>query len=724
MRNLILLKNEMKILLKQKTAIASLFLMNAFMVFGINSINNSNQMMMHGIKRTSTTIAFGSAQYGITIGVLLYSVLTILFLSKDIRKNSIEIVSSSISYFKLSMLRILSVILISSITVLSGLVIILGIQSVILNITIEFYIYAYTYIVILFIPMVLSILISGGLYMITDSIDMSLLSMGVLYAIGIFSSNYLLLWVKPAIPVFSDFAGIKPAGKLIEYNRFLWIAIGISILLLGLLCRRRYSLSILKSLKINMKSIIISLLLIVSVFSICFIWIKEPYMNEYNHIMSLADDEEIISKVKLEEINPKIVFDTDKGKMKANVNYKFNNNSKADYIKFSINEGLNIKNIKVNNRTENYKRKNGTNIIYISIPKSKNILIDISYEGSIKYDGAMGYAGYICKDSIYLLENSNWIFRPLTETKKIITSTGYFKAPDNLSIVTPGRLMEVTKEKGYKKWEYTLEASSMDLAVFAGKYVKKELSTGNTSIEFYYSPKHEEYIEKRNIEDYLMNIFDFYDKSFGSYPSDKYPLKIIETSIYKPGGHSSINLVTFAEYMLNREMEEGTTGEINISTERDFEFLHDINLIAHEISHQWWGTVVDPLRDTPWSSEGLANYSAYKYMENRFGKKESSFFIFSWRDNINELNNNYYIRNPKEKKKLNKFYAKLIELQYEKMQEYHKMPIMLLSAEERIGEKKFLSNLSKVYNKHMFDKLTYESFLEEMDLTKEAMSFE
>lgn len=722
MNNLVLLKNEIKTLLKQKNVIASIFLMNVFMVFGINSINNSNEMMMHEIKRTSTTISFGSAQYGITLGALLFCILTVLTLSKDQRKNTIDIIHSSINYFKLNVIRMISIISISLITVLSGLIIVLGIQNFIFNIPIEFSIYAYTYTIILLIPLALSIVISSGLYMITDSIDISLLSMGILYSIGVFSSNYLLLWVKPAIPVFSDFAGIKPAGKLIEYNRLLWICIAIFILLLGLLCRRRYTLNLFRSLKINMKSNIIPLLLFISILGISFIWVKEPYMNKYNSI--IADNEEIISKVMLEEINPQVVFYADKGKMEANVNYKFNNNSKADYIKFSINEGLDIKDVKVNGKTENYKRKNSTNIIYINIPKEKNISIDISYSGNIKYDGAMGYAGYICNDSIYLLENSNWIFRPLTETKKMITSTGYFKAPDNLSLVTPGKLTEVTKEKGYKKWNYTLEAPSMDLAVFAGKYVKKELSLGNTPIEFYYSPRHEEYIKNRNIEDYLIDIFAFYEKNFGAYPSDKYPLKIVETSIYKPGGHSSINIVTFAEYILNRELGKKANDDIDIFRKSDFTFLHDINLIAHEISHQWWGTSVEPVGDMPWSSEGLANYSSCKYMENKFGEKESSYFLFSWNSNVNKLNNNYYIKNPREKKKLSKFYAKQLELEYKKMQAYHKMPIMLLAAEERIGEDKFLSNLSKIYYSHRFGKLTYENFLNEMDLTEEAMNFE
>ena len=56
-----------------------------------------------------------------------------------------------------------------------------------------------------------------------------------------------------------------------------------------------------------------------------------------------------------------------------------------------------------------------------------------------------------------------------------------------------------------------------------------------------------------NIENYIKNMFEYYSDNIGSYYSKEYPLKIVESSIYKPGGHSSGNVITFAEYMVNRE---------------------------------------------------------------------------------------------------------------------------------------------------------------------------
>ena len=46
--------------------------------------------------------------------------------------------------------------------------------------------------------------------------------------------------------------------------------------------------------------------------------------------------------------------------------------------------------------------------------------------------------------------------------------------------------------------------------------------------------------------------------------------------------------------------------------------LHDLDIIAHEMAHQWWGTGVSLTTDGSFSDEGLAEYSSYKYIQNEF----------------------------------------------------------------------------------------------------------
>lgn len=63
-------------------------------------------------------------------------------------------------------------------------------------------------------------------------------------------------------------------------------------------------------------------------------------------------------------------------------------------------------------------------------------------------------------------------------------------------------------------------------------------------------------------------------------------------------------------------------------------------------------------------------------------------------------------------------------MENEHMKIYHKMPLQLIKGENHIGKKQFLNNLSQIYNNHLFEKLSYDSFLKEMNLTKEVISFE
>lgn len=672
--NFKLLKNEIKSLSKFKMLWAVILVTSIFMIVGIDSINLSNQRSLYNIKMTSLTCALGSAKYGALSGVLAFSMVTILILSRDNRKRVKSIIYSSIDEQKLLIMRIVSMIFYVLITIMLGMIFTMATQVVIYKVPIQFFDYLYCYAVIAFSALLFSVFISVGLYLISESIDISILFMIVLFFISFLSSDYLLNWAQTGVTIFSDFAGISPVSKLILYNRLLWFIISISVLLMGLLFRRRYETGILKSFVYNAKNKMLLLLVIISLGTSVFIYINEPYtMNYYPN----SDDMTINTDVKLKKVSPKVTFYTDRETLDAQVSYEFENNSSTS-ITFGINEGLKIKNISVNDELCTYEKIGKTNIIQISIPKTKDVKVNISYEGKIKYYKGGAIAGYICKDSIYLLEVSNWIFRPFTANEKTIDIEGYYSAPANLSVVTPGKTTEVKSENGNKVWNFQFKSKDINLGAFAAEYKKSEFNINGTDIEFYYSPKHEAYINSdflgnnMNIENYMENMFEYYSDSIGSYYSKEYPLKIVESSIYKSGGHSSGNVITFAEYMVNRELKSDLDVDI---------LIDDLDIIAHEMSHQWWGTGVNSTPDGSFSDEGLAEYSSYKYLQNEFGNGPCSSFVdykvHLWQQAVNSLSKSYYSQSTKNLEKLNKNYREDFELQNLKMQRYDMMPLQL-----------------------------------------------
>ena len=149
---------------------------------------------LYNIKMTSLTCALGSSKYGALAGVLAFSMLTILILSRDNRKRINSIIYSSIDEQKLLIIRIFSIIFYVVLTIILGMIFTMAAQVIIYKVPIHFFDYIYCYTVIAFPALLFSVFISVGLYLISESIDISILFMIVLFFISFLSPNYLLNW--------------------------------------------------------------------------------------------------------------------------------------------------------------------------------------------------------------------------------------------------------------------------------------------------------------------------------------------------------------------------------------------------------------------------------------------------------------------------------------------------------------------------------------------------
>ena len=212
----------------------------------------------------------------------------------------------------------------------------------------------------------------------------------------------------------------------------------------------------------------------------------------------------------------------------------------------------------------------------------------------------------------------------------------------------------------------------------------------------------------------------------GSYPYQEYPLKIVENSIYKTGGHSTLNIVTVSEYVFNRELDREVGGDSDsfspdLSSLKDVTFVEDMDLLAHEIAHQWWGTGVLVEEDSPWSSEGFANYLAYKYVTEEFGSYASAYILAMWRGGVDSMENSYYYTNPKMLENLPEKQRQTYEMQARKAELYSRMPLLLMRAEGLLGEESFFKSLSEIYAEYRFKSLSYEEFLSAMGLSESEL---
>ncbi|KAF5418191.1 MAG: hypothetical protein C5S45_09480 [Candidatus Methanocomedens sp.] len=730
-----LLFNEIRLLSRSKLTLTSVFLTALAAVLGLNAIDYTGKHSLMELAKTPLTVGLGPAQYAGMAGSLLFAVLTLMLLSRDRRHKSTVILDTGRNHSQLLAFRTAAVLFYGIIAVMLGALAVYVVQVFILEIPFDPGVSLPALLAITLASIFFTVFLCSGLYLITDSLDIAFLVFCILFFIGISSPNYLFLWVQSPALVYSDFGGILPVFKLVLYNRLFWIFVSTGIFTAGLLCRRRYELGMGGSLKRNAKYVMVPALFLLLLSASLLTYLNEPYINPND---SVFDTElKVDEKVKLIRVFPDVLFFPEDERLSARVLYEFEKEPGTEYIDFITNPGLHINAVAVNGTGEkiagmgslpaSFAKIKGTDRIRVEVPaKARNVMIDMSYAGKIKYSSPVSFRGYISEESIYLLEESHWIFEPLTASKGMIEIVGSVTAPDDLVVVVPGNLTGVLEEQGRRTLKYSALSNSFSPGVFAGDYEVKKMQAGSTEVEFYYSPKHRAYIETLEIENHICNIVAYYEKNIGSYPYQEYPLKIVETSIYKPGGHSTLNIVTVSEYVFNREMdqevkERSDSFSPDPTSYKGHTFILDIDLLAHEIAHQWWGTGVRVEEDSPWSSEGLVCYMAYKYVTEKFGSDISAVIPQMWRKRVNSLENSYYYTNPKMLENLPEKQRQRYELQTLKTELYGQMPLQLMRAEELLGEDLFFARLSEIYAEYRFKSLSYEEFLSSVELSEDDL---
>lgn len=692
-----LIGNEIKLLLRSKLARVFMVLTIGISLFGIEAINNSNELSLHGIAKTSYTIAYGITEYGALAGAVLFGILTIITISKDKQKGSQILLDVNINYEYIIIARTLAVTLFAIVTVIAGAILESLVQVMVLGIEYDLQIFLFSYGVVMLPALIFSICLSTGLYLITDSMDISILLFAMLLFGGLTSQNYMFKWVKTHTWVYSDFAGISNLSETMIYNRIFWIFLSVIFIELGMLLRKRSGLNRWESIRKNIKKVYTPIILIVLCIAAGLFYMSEPYVNPKDSVWNI--DQPIDNNVSLTHLNSEVILNPKERQMTAKVNYIFNKDSKTKYIDFIMNTGLKIESVRAGVRLNDYEIFG--DILRVMVPENEEITVEIIYQGRIKLPHAEAITGYISEESIYLLENSHWIFNPLVSCKDEIKITGMVTAPKDLTVIPVGKVTEVMEENEHKIWHYEAVNTSADIALFAGHYKIDKIQVGDVEIELYYSKNHKAYIDYAQISSYIKDIINYYTETLGEYAYKDLPIKIVETSIYKTGGHSTANVVTISEYMFNREVAIETQESKKFSVD-SWLLFHDIEIIAHEIAHQWWGTSVNVKLEKPWSSEGLANYMAYKYFEHNEDMFWHATIIWdSWGKEVKKHEKAYY----KDEKSDQNLQTLL----------YCKMPLLLIEMEQQDTEEIFLAKLAQVYKEYQKKSLSYKEFLNIME---------
>ncbi len=265
--------------------------------------------------------------------------------------------------------------------------------------------------------------------------------------------------------------------------------------------------------------------------------------------------------------------------------------------------------------------------------------------------------------------NADWI------TYHSIVST----SADQLAL-TPGYLQRNWQENGRNFFEYSMGATK--IALFfnftSARYAVKRVPYKGVNIEIYYEPKH-----TFDLNDFVAASkagLDYYQSNFGPFQFAQY--RILEFPRYRTFAQSFPNTIPFSEGI-------GFIGRVEKPDDIDFCYF----VTAHELAHQWWGhqLIGAQVKGSNMMSESLAEYSALRVMEKKYGTENMRKFL------KHELDG--YLRGRAGEVRHE---PPITLVQNEPYVWYQKGSLVLYALSDYIGEEKLNSALKSLLDKNKF----------------------
>ena len=233
------------------------------------------------------------------------------------------------------------------------------------------------------------------------------------------------------------------------------------------------------------------------------------------------------------------------------------------------------------------------------LPAGKLASITVTYGGMLSTADGSPVEGikvaYVGPDGSYLLYAGRWFPVSAYEVNRF-SATMNITVPSDETVIASGQASQPVRQTGEVTYSYQFKDSSFPGTVIAGRYVVQPATMAGADITLYLKPGQESLAASYG--ETAARILAYYSATFGPLPSAH--LAIVEISDDTVGGYTTPGLVALAS--------------------RAFTTQVNYRLLAHEISHLWWGCLVSPatLNDA-FLDEGLAEYSKAMYAQQAAG---------------------------------------------------------------------------------------------------------
>lgn len=234
------------------------------------------------------------------------------------------------------------------------------------------------------------------------------------------------------------------------------------------------------------------------------------------------------------------------------------------------------------------------------LPAGQPTTFTVSYRGMLATADGSPVEGlklsYISPEGSYLLYPS-WWFPVRGDGLDRFTSTLHITVPAGQTVIASGQAVAPETTADGVVYSFHYDRQSFPGTVIAGPYISQSTSATGVDVTFYLKKNDAGYATAYG--EAAKDVLTYYATNFGVLPA--HHLAIVEIDNGTVGGYSAPGVVALAA--------RGFTNPV------------DTNLLAHEISHQWWRCLVSPATaNDGFLDEGLATYSAALYIQNAEGE--------------------------------------------------------------------------------------------------------
>lgn len=225
-------------------------------------------------------------------------------------------------------------------------------------------------------------------------------------------------------------------------------------------------------------------------------------------------------------------------------------------------------------------------------------------------------------------DNRYW-FPTYDELDEKATSETLTTLPEGQQVMSNGRLVNVSHDLRRRTvtydWREAVPHATYLISIVGGEFRTASEKLGALPIE-YFAPRGQ---ERRLAFDFrhTPDMISFLDGETGvPYPYEKFAQSAVVNFTY--GGMENVSAVTHSSRTLHDPAQE-----IDVTSDA---------LIAHELSHQWWGDLVTCASwGDFWLNEGFATYYEARYAEHAHGRDAYDLRRLDWQSSIFKADRRY-----------------------------------------------------------------------------------